>query len=119
VAGAARALAGRLAALGVRRGDVVLTLVGTRPAWVVAMVACLRQGYVALPCTEQLRPRDLAGRLAAARPAAVVADERNAPVLRDAGWNGPTVWAAEVAAGGGARRGPRRPSSWGRWTRAW
>ncbi|CAA9334308.1 MAG: Acetyl-CoA synthetase, partial [uncultured Gemmatimonadaceae bacterium] len=84
--------------LGAARGEIVLTLVGNRPAWVVAMVACLRQGLVALPCTEQLRPRDLAARLAVARPAAVVADERNAGLLRDAGWDGPTVWAAEAVA---------------------
>ncbi len=98
VAGATRVLAARLEDLGAVRGDVVLTLVGNRPAWVVAMVACLRQGLVALPCTEQVRPRDLAARLAVARPAVVVADERNADVLRAAGWDGPTVWAAEVVA---------------------
>ena len=59
------------------RGDVVLTLVGNRPEWVAAMVACFRQGYVVLPCTEQLRPKDLRLRLEVARPALVVSDERN------------------------------------------
>src|SRR5919204_2550927 len=59
-------------ALGVRRGDVVLTLVGNRPEWVIAMVACFRQGYVVLPCTEQLRPKDLRLRLDIADPAVVV-----------------------------------------------
>jgi acyl-coenzyme A synthetase/AMP-(fatty) acid ligase len=97
VAAAAGTLAGRLQDLGARRGDLVLTLVGNRPAWVVAMVACLRQGLVVLPCTEQLRAGDLRVRLAVARPTAVVADERNAAVLRDAGWDGPTVWAQEAA----------------------
>ena len=92
VAGAARRLAAHLDGLGVRRGDVVLTLVGNRPEWVAAMVACFRQGYVVLPCTEQLRPKDLALRLAVAEPRAVVADERNHVVLREAGWSGPTVW---------------------------
>ena len=42
----------------VRRGDVVMTLVGNRPAWVFAMVACFRLGAVVLPCTEQLRTAD-------------------------------------------------------------
>src|SRR3954447_18196492 len=71
------ALAGALVARGVRRGDVVLTLVGNRPEWVFAMVACFRTGAVVLPCSEQLRARDLRLRLDIARPAAIVCDERN------------------------------------------
>ncbi|MDQ6915367.1 MAG: AMP-binding protein [Actinomycetota bacterium] len=70
-------LAGALAARGVARGDVVMTLVGNRPEWALTMVACFRLGAVALPCTEQLRARDLRVRIDAARPAAIVADERN------------------------------------------
>jgi acyl-coenzyme A synthetase/AMP-(fatty) acid ligase len=85
------ALAARLDALGVRRGDVVLTLVGNRPEWVLTMVACFRQGFVVLPCTEQLRPRDLRLRLDIASPAAVVCDERDAEALAGAGWDGPTL----------------------------
>ena len=92
VARAARALAARLDGLGARRGDVVLTLVGNRPEWVATMVACFRQGHVVLPCTEQLRPKDLRLRLAVAEPAVVVCDERNRDTLSDAGWNGPTIW---------------------------
>jgi acyl-coenzyme A synthetase/AMP-(fatty) acid ligase len=79
---------------GVRRGDMVLTLVGNRIDWVVAMVACFRQGYVALPCNEQLRAKDLALRIAVCRPAAVICDARNEGVLAAAGWDGPTVWLA-------------------------
>ena len=70
-------LAGRLAAEGIGRGDVVMTLIGNRPEWVFAMVACLRIGAVALPCTEQLRAKDLRLRLDVARPALVLADKRN------------------------------------------
>ena len=75
--GAARARRAPATSCGVRRGDVVLTLVGNRPEWVSTMVACFRQGYVVLPCTEQLRPKDLRLRLEVARPALVVCDERN------------------------------------------
>jgi len=82
--GAAR-LAGWLGARGVRRGDVVMTLVGNRPEWVMAMVACFRIGAVVLPCTEQLRPKDLARRVAVAAPALVLADPRNRSVLAPAG----------------------------------
>jgi acyl-coenzyme A synthetase/AMP-(fatty) acid ligase len=96
VAEAARTMAAQLHEQGVRRGEVVLTLAGNQPDWVVAMVACFRQGFVVLPCTEQLRAKDLRLRLAVARPAAVVADARNADVLREAGWDGPTLWGPGV-----------------------
>jgi acyl-coenzyme A synthetase/AMP-(fatty) acid ligase len=70
-------LAGALHAHGVRRQDVVLTLIGNRSEWVFAMVACFRIGAVALPCNEQLRAKDLRLRLAAASPRLILADERN------------------------------------------
>jgi acyl-coenzyme A synthetase/AMP-(fatty) acid ligase len=92
VARATEVMAAALHAHGVRRGDVVLTLAGNQPDWVVAMVACFRQGYVVLPCTEQLRAKDLRLRLEVARPVAVVADGRNETVLHEAGWDGPTIW---------------------------
>jgi acyl-coenzyme A synthetase/AMP-(fatty) acid ligase len=77
-------LAGALAARGVDRGDVVLTLVGNRSEWAFAMTACFRIGAVVLPCTEQLRARDLRLRVEAANPAAIVADARNLGVLEEA-----------------------------------
>ncbi len=77
VAGASAAIAAALHSQGVRRGDVVMTLIGNRPEWVCTMVACMRAGYVVLPCTEQLRAKDLALRIAVAKPAAIVCDERN------------------------------------------
>jgi acyl-coenzyme A synthetase/AMP-(fatty) acid ligase len=78
-------LAGRLAAEGVTRGDVVMTLIGSRPEWVLTMVACFRIGAVVLPCNEQLRARDLRVRLRSARPRLIVADERNLGELTEAG----------------------------------
>jgi acetyl-CoA synthetase len=71
------AMAGAFARLGVRRGDVVMTLIGNRPEWVLAMMACFRMGAVVLPCTEQLRAKDLRLRLEVACPRLIVADERN------------------------------------------
>jgi acetyl-CoA synthetase len=91
VSAGAAALSGALAARGVRRGDVVLTLVGNRPEWVLAMVACFRLGAVVLPCTEQLRPRDLRLRLEIARPAAIVCDERDRAALDEAGPDCPVL----------------------------
>jgi acyl-coenzyme A synthetase/AMP-(fatty) acid ligase len=85
VAERAARLAGTFAAHGVRRGDIVMTLIGNRPDWVCAMVACFRIGAVVLPCTEQLRAKDLRLRLDAAQPVLVLADERNAGELAAAG----------------------------------
>src|SRR3954463_3728624 len=79
-------LAGHLDGLGVRRGDVGLTLVGDRPERVVAMGACVPQGVGVLPGTQHLRAKDLALRLAVTEPRAGVADPRNHSVLREAGW---------------------------------
>ena len=58
-----RARRARWPLAGSARGDVVMTLVGNRPEWVLAMLACFRIGAVVLPCTEQLRPADLRARL--------------------------------------------------------
>jgi acetyl-CoA synthetase len=74
-------LAGTLQARGVGRGDVVMTLIGNRPEWVLTMVACFRIGAIALPCNEQLRANDLRQRLDAAWPKLIVSDERNVPEL--------------------------------------
>jgi acetyl-CoA synthetase len=84
-------LAGALAGLGVARGDTVMTLVGSRPEWVYAMVACFRLGAVPLPCNEQLRPGDLRARMDAIEPRAAVADERDAATLEQAGFAGPLL----------------------------
>jgi acetyl-CoA synthetase len=77
-------LAGTLDAHGIAPGDVVLTLIGNRPEWVMAMVACFRVGAVVLPCNEQLRAKDLRQRLEAAQPKLIIADERDLTELSTA-----------------------------------
>jgi acetyl-CoA synthetase len=77
-------LAGTLAARGIGRGDVVMTVIGNRPEWVFAMLACFRLGAVVLPCTEQLRAKDLRLRIEQARPGLLLADERNLDQLAGA-----------------------------------
>lgn len=69
-------LSGALAARGVHRGDVVMTLIGSRVEWVLAMLACFRMGAVALPCNTQLRRADLEHRIAAARPVLCIGEQR-------------------------------------------
>jgi acyl-coenzyme A synthetase/AMP-(fatty) acid ligase len=70
-------MAGALRGLGVDRGDVVMTVIGNRPEWVLTMLACFRIGAVVLPCTEQLRRKDLRLRIDTVAPTLIVADERN------------------------------------------
>jgi acyl-coenzyme A synthetase/AMP-(fatty) acid ligase len=77
-------MAGAFTRRGIGRGDVVMTLIGNRPEWVFAMLACFRIGAVVLPCTEQLRAKDLRMRLDAVRPSLIVADERNRTELEAA-----------------------------------
>jgi acyl-coenzyme A synthetase/AMP-(fatty) acid ligase len=88
-------LSGALAARGVGRGDVVMTLVGNRVEWVLAMLACWRMGAVALPCNTQLRRRDLELRTAAANAALCVGEE---DLLGELPEGIPTMTIAEVAA---------------------
>ena len=76
-------LSGAMAARGVHREDVVMTLIGSRVEWVLAMLACFRMGAVALPCNPQLRRKDLELRVAAATAGAL--HRRGALPRRDAG----------------------------------
>ena len=80
----AATLAGRFASLGVTRGDVVLTLMGSRPEWVLSMIACWRLGAVALPCHEMLTAKDLTHRIRATDPKLIIAHEKNLPALSEA-----------------------------------
>ncbi len=68
-------LSGAFAARGVKRGDVVMTLVGNRIEWVLTLLACWRMGAVALPCNTMLRRADLEHRVAAANPSLCVGEE--------------------------------------------
>jgi acyl-coenzyme A synthetase/AMP-(fatty) acid ligase len=84
-------MAGALAARGVGPGDVVMTVVGNRPEWAYALLACWRIGAVAQPCAEQLRPADLRARMEQVEPAAVVADARDLDLVAASGFGGPVL----------------------------
>jgi acyl-coenzyme A synthetase/AMP-(fatty) acid ligase len=88
-------LSGAFAARGVRRGDVVMTLVGNRVEWALTLLACWRMGAIALPCTPQLRRHDLELRASAAAPALCVGEEDLLGELPD---EVPAMTLAEVAA---------------------
>jgi acyl-coenzyme A synthetase/AMP-(fatty) acid ligase len=68
-------LSGAMAARGVERGDPVMTLIGSRIEWVLAMLACFRMGAVAMPCNPQLRRKDLQLRADAAHPKLCIGQE--------------------------------------------
>jgi acetyl-CoA synthetase len=68
-------LSGAMAARGVGRCDVVMTLAGSRIEWVLTMLACFRMGAIALPCNPQLRRKDLEIRVAAAAPKLCIGEE--------------------------------------------
>ena len=76
-------LSGAFAARGVGRGDVVMTLLGSRPEWVLTMLACWRMGAVVLPCNTQLRRKDLELRARAAGPKLCVGESRYLGELPD------------------------------------
>jgi acyl-coenzyme A synthetase/AMP-(fatty) acid ligase len=88
-------LSGAFAARGVKRGDVVMTLVGNRIEWVLSLLACWRMGAVALPCNTMLREKDLELRIAAANPVLCVGEER---LLAGMPAGVPTMTMAETAA---------------------
>jgi acetyl-CoA synthetase len=84
VEAAAVRASGGLAAAGVAPGDVVMTLMGARPEWVFTLLGAWRMGAAALPCSEQLRSKDIAGRVEQARPAVVLAADRDMEELERA-----------------------------------
>jgi acyl-coenzyme A synthetase/AMP-(fatty) acid ligase len=47
---------------GVGPGDRIMVLIGKRPEWHAVMLAAMKCGAVAIPCSEMLRARDLAFR---------------------------------------------------------
>ncbi len=87
-------LSGAMAAHGVNRGDVVMTLVGSRIEWVLGMLACFRMGAVAMPCNPQLRRKDLELRVNAANPKLCIGQEELLGELPD---GVPAMSLAEVA----------------------
>lgn len=73
-----------LDAAGVRPGDRVALAAGYGPGWVVAFLAVLSRGGVAVPLDPNLAGRDLAPLLDDADPVLVFSDPRTGPRVRDA-----------------------------------
>src|SRR3954452_10789052 len=67
-----------LSALGVGKGDAVLTFMGNTAEWVFTLTACWRLGAVAMPCNTQLTQADLEKRIDLIGPKLCLADEARA-----------------------------------------
>ncbi len=74
IAAATGRWASLLRRLGVGPGDRVLALVGKTPDWHSLMLAVLKTGAVAIPCSDMLRGRDLAFRARHSGARLLVAD---------------------------------------------
>ncbi len=70
--------AGAFRDLGVAKGDRVVVLLPKIPAWLYAMVALDRLGAVVIPCSEQLRAKDLAYRVEHSEATTIVGHVSNA-----------------------------------------
>lgn len=88
-------VAGSLQRHGVRKGDVVLTVMGNSADWVCTLTACWRIGAVAMPSNVQLTPHDLAKRVELTRPKVAVVAEEHADTLAAAGFDGRVLLASD------------------------
>jgi acyl-CoA synthetase (AMP-forming)/AMP-acid ligase II len=77
LAGATAALARRLRKAGVAPGDRVAIVAPNVPALVIGMLACWREGAVAVPLSARLREYDLGRTLADAAPSLIVSVEEH------------------------------------------
>ena len=78
IARRSRQLTAALQARAHAKGDRVALAIGREPEWWYAMIGLIRGGFVAVPGTTQLTPKDYEFRIGAADISAVVADEANA-----------------------------------------
>ena len=89
--------AGLLRREGVAPGDRVLVLVGKTAEWHPIMLAVLKVGALAIPCSEMLRARDLSFRARHSGATLLVADGTAAPEVEAMDEGPPVVWTDDVA----------------------
>jgi acyl-coenzyme A synthetase/AMP-(fatty) acid ligase len=77
IAATTRRWAEALRTMGIAKGDRVIVLLPKIPQWLYAMVALDRLGAVVIPCSEQLRAKDLAFRANHAGASAIIGHASN------------------------------------------
>jgi acetyl-CoA synthetase len=88
LATASNKLANRLRAAGLRRGDVILLMLGNvEPLW-VAMLAAMKLGAVTIPATTLLSADDLRDRLERGAVKLVIAGAEHVPLFETVGYRG-------------------------------
>jgi acetyl-CoA synthetase len=76
-----RRFANVLRALGIGRGDPVMIMLPRIPEWQIAFLGALRLGALVIPCTGQLRARDIAYRANHSEAKAIVTTADNRDVV--------------------------------------
>jgi acyl-coenzyme A synthetase/AMP-(fatty) acid ligase len=78
-----RRFANALLGLGVRRGDPVMIMLPRIPQWQIAFLAALRIGALVIPCTSQLRAKDIAYRANHSEAKAIITTGENAELVEN------------------------------------
>jgi acyl-coenzyme A synthetase/AMP-(fatty) acid ligase len=94
-----RRFANVLSALGVGRGDPVLIMLPRLPQWQIAFLGALRLGALVVPCTSQLRAKDIVYRANHSGAKAIVTTAGNRDLVEDVRGDCPTL-AVRIAVGG-------------------
>jgi medium-chain acyl-CoA synthetase len=97
---ASKRLCNVLSQQGVKRGDVVMIILGRSIEWWEVFTACIRMGVVIAPGTTQLTSKDLAYRINTAQAACFITDNGNAPKLEAIVDKCPTLKCKLIVGGG-------------------
>ncbi len=97
---ASKRLCNVLSQQGVKRGDVVMIVLGRSIEWWEVFTACIRMGVIIAPGTTQLTSKDLEYRVNTSKAASFITDNGNAPKL-DAVADKCTTLKCKLVIGGG------------------
>jgi len=86
-----RRFANALRGLGVGRGDPVMIMLRRVPEWQIAFLGALRLGALVIPCTSQLRAKDIAYRANHSEAKAIVTTADNRDLIESVGAECPTL----------------------------
>ena len=97
---ASQRLCNVLSQQGVKRGDLVMIILGRSIEWWEVFTACIRMGVVIAPGTTQLTSKDLEYRINTAKAACFITDNGNAPKLEAIVDQCPTLKCKLIVGGG-------------------